>query len=804
MSWFEGSYIHSSYDAASGYLPRAGGGAVASGSYIPDWYAYGTASTKTYRGTDKFTNFNVAIAGRLVNHQIQSCTWTIGRSDWFSTLTGSSASISLIGDVDAEPGDEVVIHTTADVLFSGFVDTISQTQELNGTIRTNVTVQDVVAKLGQTDLTNVTLTSGTVDNVLSQILTMAGMNATVNVAPTVNSLPTLNAITGYTGDALSLINRIEQSTNSLVFAQPDGSVVVSLRDAMADYGQNVASGRYAVAPTRHLRMDEASGNLASVPSGLTGTAAGGPTYRVQGPFGASPYAIEFDGTDDTFNFGDVLDLGTDYTIAGWAYWPGSKGSDDTIIYKRVTSPSNAGWFAYISDSTGRFDFVMQSGGVEITNIPDDAPSCPIDEWFHWAVVEDGNYVYLYVNGSEVARGSTAGDAPNTTGNLHLGSFGGFANWFRGRMAHVSVWQDTALTQDEIKTLVNPSLLLDGENAPSTWMMDKSVTTVINAWDLTANGSSYLSASKPDSIERYGLRAYQVNEYLPSNTIPITQSLIDTVADPRYVLSGAELPIDGYANKAYLLKPLDLVTRNEQTLQVLSVSQSVDTDSWRVTIAGDQTSSMLSGESFTIDQGEEVAPPEPPSTAGTKTRTLTFDADRDAVAYLGESGQQYGSGKGDYLPVGYWQGKKFRVFIHFPMSLPSDTIRITKAYLTLKTSSQFHMAFGGSPKTYIKRVTQNWSEGTQGGTNLFHFDNALRWDNQPNVTSSDQKLVSINDVEGNVVKFAITEIARDWHSGNNYGLRLSSENESSTNRNIEFRSRELGSGPKLTVTIEVPA
>ena len=743
-------------------------------------------------------NFEVAIGG--IAGTWSAIRFRRGRDDWFGTLRSTTASITVNGYAVPAVGASVVIGDANSLHWVGYVESSEAAQRSDGTWVTTIACVDTVGRLGKAEVTDASIPSGTLVTQVEYLLGLAGIDAAVEQDAGI-SLPTLDAVSPFTGAVLDHIARAEKSSNALLFMRPNGDLRVTQRVALPDYGDRVVAGTYVTAPSSHWALDETSGTLADAIGGVTGTASGSPTYNLEGPWGSTgPGALGFDDSDDYVSFGDNYDLtGTAWTIAGWAYWNGLGSPDDDYILYKVSGGD--GWLLYVSSSTGRLDFVARSASAEITDIPDDAPSCPEQEWFQWAVVRDGSDMYLYVNGSEVARGTISGAIPNTAASLILGGLT-TSQSFGGRLAQVSVWNATSLTTDELRALMTTDAVdLDDEyTSPSEWRLRLSQDTVYNSWQLEKeNGTVVLNEDHAASIAAYGLRAYAVTDYLLSTYAHFPSGLRTATEEPRLVLAGAPFPVEGYySHRIMALEPLDIVGRDGQMWQVMSVDHDITPSTWTITITGDSTRDGIATAIL-----ETPAPPEAPvDEVTTKTITQSIEATRDATAYRSSGGARYGNGTGDRLQVGIYAGGRGRAFIRFPISWPTGFIRVKKAILKLRTGPQDWVAFGSDPRMYVQRVKEDWSEGSFDAPEPNQFSsNALEWPG-PDRTSVGQKVKDVTRAESTWIEIAITDIAQDWHDVANHGLALVSVNEDSAARTTEFYSRESGSEPRLVLTCEV--
>lgn len=108
-------------------------------------------------------------------------------------------------------------------------------------------------------------------------------------------------------------------------------------------------------------------------------------------------------------YGDNIVLGSgDFTIAGWFYWDGkSTGGEYPRLFSHTYMYSstypNSGFWIQINASTriiGVRLFTSYSAKISI-----DTVAAPVNEWFHFALIRNGETIYVYLNGVCVGTGS---------------------------------------------------------------------------------------------------------------------------------------------------------------------------------------------------------------------------------------------------------------------------------------------------------------------------------------------------------------------------------------------------------------
>lgn len=180
----------------------------------------------------------VAIGGTTINNQVQSASWSLGPSDPFADLTPADATFTFIGQLTAEPDDDMVVSTGWGPMWGGRVVTVSETLGVDGIYRTTVTATDKVGQMGLAALRKDNGKTGTLDEIISYLGRRAGVRVKVTDASTgTYGLPSLQryAYFGgetFTGSMLEYLNIAARSSNAMVALQPDGSLRVMTREAL--------------------------------------------------------------------------------------------------------------------------------------------------------------------------------------------------------------------------------------------------------------------------------------------------------------------------------------------------------------------------------------------------------------------------------------------------------------------------------------------------------------------------------------------------------------------------------------------
>lgn len=531
-----------------------------------------------------------AISGSV----IAGASWQSGRTDWFASLSPGTATFTLRGDLTGSIacGDSLVLTRGADTLWTGKVASVTLSRvprRVGETLdETIVTGADLVAQLGEATIKSASLGGGDFPNQLDEVLTAAGVAATIERAPGAYGTGSLDTYT-YSGTVLDYINDTERYTNCATSVNPGGSIVICYRGRYPDYGERVfaelGGGDDSIPDASSLwRMDESVGDpLDSGPSLRDGVISGTVTHSLEGPWGPDgPDAMGFQKADaaDHVSFGDIFDLAVaSFTLAGWVRCDRSGADAHTVAHKQ--DASGDGWRVEISTG-GALRFQAGSGGSSVCDVSTSAGAIPTDDWAHWCVVRSGATVTLYVDGTQAASGAISGGAlPNLSTGLRLARGFGGSLWYGGRMCMVSVWV-SALTAAQVHRLI----WLDHVELPEprTWSETTSITSVINHWVF---GSG--TAKSDASITKYGRRSWDVSTERSTDGIDDVYrvGLRGVMYDPRPIATATYSVTDG-SSDLITISPLTLARYDSVWWQVVQVQHVITPSTWDVTLTLDRT------------------------------------------------------------------------------------------------------------------------------------------------------------------------------------------------------------------------
>jgi hypothetical protein len=332
--------------------------------------------------------------------------------------------------------------------------------------------------------------------------------------------------------------------------------------------------------------------------------------------------------------------------------------------------------------------------------------------------------------------------------------------------------------------------LDGDASPSDWNETTSLQNVVTLWQLGA-GDLWSTETEATTLDTWGEHTYSATDLLIEDPVPYADLIAsDVLANPRPILTSASFPITDMEQPLLTLDPLDRVSSDGTTWQVMSVSHRVTPirvedgktrTEWRMSISADATQEALVG-------ADDPGPVIPPTL---NTVTLTYTANKDATAYRTSDGTGGGTGVGD-LRVGKDRstGTVYRSSVTWASQIvwPANIIRVVSASVILTCAEN-----AVNPRIHIMRHTEDWTEGS------------MTWGG-PTTTTKDRRTINPAQIVGRTSTTSITPMVEHWRAtGQNYGIALRSVDENQPDRYVEFYSDDTGTAetrPILRIVVEV--
>ena len=192
------------------------------------------------------------------------------------------------------------------------------------------------------------------------------------------------------------------------------------------------------------------------------------------------YALDFDGTDDYIDCGNVLDqTGTDaFSVSGWLKYDTTKSN--TLVGKM--NSSFVGYQIYIN-AANKLKFLLQgTGNLSATGVT----ALSTNNWYHIVITYDGtgatSGINFYINGTSetfTGSGSNSGGVSNSE-NFEIGARTGTTDALDGSISNVSIY-NLELSAAQVTTLYNSGKPFD---------LNTFAITPVSWWRLGAVNSSF--------------------------------------------------------------------------------------------------------------------------------------------------------------------------------------------------------------------------------------------------------------------------------------------------------------------------
>ena len=234
--------------------------------------------------------------------------------------------------------------------------------------------------------------------------------------------------------------------------------------------------------------DYGSGSNDGTSSGMT--SANLVQSDLQHTSGYSPYALDFDGTNDYLDLGTSLSLPNEYTISSWININNTTAGAKVIVYKGSNSSYEFG--LEVNRTSGKLSTLGASSGPVFTS----NTTLAAGVWYHAALtkaVVGGTKTYtFFLNGQPDGTGTTT-VAPNYIGGITaIGRFGSSSGgYFNGEISNLALW-NSVLTSTQITEIYNqgvPSNLntFSGTKPTSWWQLGSNSSFNTN-WTCLNEGS----------------------------------------------------------------------------------------------------------------------------------------------------------------------------------------------------------------------------------------------------------------------------------------------------------------------------
>lgn len=188
-----------------------------------------------------------------------------------------------------------------------------------------------------------------------------------------------------------------------------------------------------------------------------------------GPF--NEFSCQFNGTDETVNFGTVA---FDYQITqplSFGFWmkcTNGGGGDQAILSKYKFNFNQDGW-AIIKDQQERMVFLISQGWWPVSRARTNNNQVTLNTWQHWVITRPGNddpaNVKFYRDGVLLTTNAVDDSGPTdmlSSAEFCIGSGNNLEDYFEGFLDEITIWEKE-LTQTEVDELYNSGVVWDINN-----------------------------------------------------------------------------------------------------------------------------------------------------------------------------------------------------------------------------------------------------------------------------------------------------------------------------------------------------
>ena len=172
------------------------------------------------------------------------------------------------------------------------------------------------------------------------------------------------------------------------------------------------------------------------------------------------YSLQFDGTADYIDCGNISGLSGGLTEAAWSGWFNRGGTDAYYLMSTWGTSNPKKQFGVLQSATAMSVYMANSVGSQST-MNQITYSFSVDTWYHLAFVYDesesnnADKMKVYVNGvlqTNNLVGAALTTLNSTTQNFEIGKLGGYTtNEFNGKISNVAIWNN-GLSSTEVQNL----------------------------------------------------------------------------------------------------------------------------------------------------------------------------------------------------------------------------------------------------------------------------------------------------------------------------------------------------------------
>jgi hypothetical protein len=197
--------------------------------------------------------------------------------------------------------------------------------------------------------------------------------------------------------------------------------------------------------------------------------------------GYSPYALDFDGTNDVINCGNdsSLQITGAMTVSYW--FKGLSANASATGVGKLGNNGTRGFALTRTNGNAIYFFIAPTASSLVSAVA--TPTLSNTQWYHLVgVYTPSTSMVIYLNGvplTSTQTGSVPASQYNGSNNLQIGNRGDNSAWFNGEISNVAIW-NTNLSAAEITSIYN-------QGVPSN-LNTFSGTAPVSWWQIGSNSS----------------------------------------------------------------------------------------------------------------------------------------------------------------------------------------------------------------------------------------------------------------------------------------------------------------------------
>ena len=215
--------------------------------------------------------------------------------------------------------------------------------------------------------------------------------------------------------------------------------------------------------------------------------------------------LDFDGTDDYVNMGNVLNLTSAISIETWIKTDGL-GSRQTIAGKGYPNTGEPYYQYHVEiRAGGEIYFPLSLNGTRQTT--ETSATINASQWYHIACVYDGSTIKVYIDGVEESSSNASGSISTYSTSFYLGAYSGHVSSnvgsFNGVMDEVRIWND-ARTVAEIQENMHKELAGNESNLVAYYKMSNGTGTSLTDNSSNSNTGTLTNMVNGDWVTSYAV------------------------------------------------------------------------------------------------------------------------------------------------------------------------------------------------------------------------------------------------------------------------------------------------------------